>query len=468
MRPLSSILALMAVAGALLVPASQAMAQGPSASGETIWFTSAEVGVGPIGDDLYLHLRPRLTLLRPTSSPICADDQPTCDLLLEATVEAPLRLGLEGDDRGRLRQRDWSQARDATRLIRRLQFGAASDPFSLHLGELGATSLGHGTLVDGFFNRITTDHHALGFRLQAHQPRWEVQTFTNDVLSPYLLGAHLRGRPPVLYDETSSLQRLQVGASLAVDANAPRSLDGDQVTTDAHWPAVQDSQATALLGLELSYPLLRRQRLALTSYADWNHHFDIGRGLHLGLLADLDLSEGVQLSGRLEYRRLSDRYLPDYFDPLYEISRYQFRLHHDASPQPKLSAIANADSQRRHGGRIQLQTRIEGLMSFSASLADASGWTGASLRLRASFDYDERSRFGLFYASQAPGHQSFSASLADLLTFQDSVAVAEGRTQIRGPLYALGQLGRQWQLQSDGTFDSLLLWHLGAGVGAQF
>ncbi len=452
---------------ALLLPAL-AHADASHIGEGSLWFVSAESALGPIDGDLYLHVRPRITLLRPTTSPLCDEGQPSCQILLDATVEAPLRVGLQGSDRLRLRERDWSQLRDASRIIRRLQLGNPDDPFSMHLGELGSTTLGHGTIVDGYFNRITTDHHALGFQFHAHQRRWEVQTFTNDVLSPHLLGLHGRARLPVLHEQDSPLQSLQIGATLAADVGAPQRLQEDAAPTDDHWPAVDQRQSTAIAGLEFSHPLLRHRRLAMTTYLDWNHHLDVGRGLHLGLLADIDLSDDIDLSTRLEYRRLSGRYLPEYIDPFYELTRYQFSLQPDAQFRPKLDAADAADDQRRQGARLQLQSRFHGLMSLSASLSDASGFTPANLRLRASFDYDDRSRLGLFYTSQAPGHQSFMSALSDLLTFHDALAVLEGRTQIRGPFYAVGQLGRQWQLQQDNRFDAVWLWHLGVGVGGQF
>ena len=465
---------LMVALGALVLLAP---ASATADDSRTLWMASGEVGVGPIDEDIFLHLTPRLTFLRPTPLLLC-DDGPgqDCESFLEASFQIPLRLRIadrEPEQGEILRREDWSDVSDFFRIIRRIEYGSADDPLHLRAGELGSANLGHATIVNGYYNVITTDHYRLGIQGRADQPEWGAELLVNDISHPNLVGIRGQARPSQLYDPDSDRRRVAVGASVVADFNAPTRLatigDEPAIAGPDHLPVVEDELATLIYGADVEWEAIRKDDWSLTPYADLNHHSRVGSGLHTGLLWSHDFGDSLRLSSRLEYRLLLDRYVPDYIGPLYEITRYQHPAYDEPGlAGPKLTAAVSFDSATRHGGFGQVQARFADLFTLSAAFSDATGPTGADLRLRASIDYEDRARFGAFYYQFVPGEQRLSTTLADLVDLDGSLVVAESRIAIIGPVYAHGQLARQWQLRDNGRFENVHLWNAGLGAGATF
>ncbi len=465
--------ALAAAVTLILMP----MAAAADEESRSLWITSGEVGVGPIDEDVFLHLTPRLTFLRPAPLMLCDDTRPqACETFFEFSLQVPLRFRIadrEPVQDERLRREDWHDTSDFFRIIRRIEYGSSRDPVHLRAGEIGPVQLGNASIVNGYYNVITTDHYQLGMQGYIDKPKGGVEFFTNDLTRPNLFGLRARARPSKLYDSNSDQRRFTLGATVVTDTTAPTRLEavGDELASVGadRRPVVDTRRSTLIYGADIQWEALRYETWSLTPFVDFNHHIRLGNGVHMGLLWDQNIGERLRLSSRLEYRLLLSQYLPDYIDPLYEITRLQHRAFD--SPDlagPKLTAAASMESRTRHGGFGQFQARFSELLTLSAALSDASGATGAALRLRASVDYGERARAGLFYYQFAPGERRFSQTPAALLTLDGALVASEARVAIWGPLYAHSQLARQWRLRDDGRFENIHLWNAGLGAGATF
>lgn len=443
---------------------------------DTLWMTSAEVGVGPIGDDVFLHLIPRLTILRPMPLFRCDRVDDDCRVLSELSLQVPIRLRIadrppESDQV--FRRRDWHELADFFRVIRRLEYGTTDDPIHVRTGELGPATIGYGTIVGGYYNVITTDHYRPGLQSRIDEKHWAAELLLNDVTGPNLVGLRGEARIPYLYERDSDWQRFTVGTSVITDFTAPHTLvrDDEQNTVAGpdHRPAVADRQATTVWGLDARWRPITGESWTVTPYADINHHFDIGTGVHTGVIWKQDIGEHVRLSSRLEYRQMRDRYRADYFDPLYEVTRYQHPpLAHTEAIGPKLTAAASAPSETRHGGFAQFQARIADDLTVSAAASDGTGSASASLRLRADYDLPDRARLGLFYYRTAHGRLDVGSTLRELIDLDGALAAIEGRATVWGPIYAHGQLARQWRLHDDGDFEHTHLFNVGVGAGTSF
>ena len=443
----------------------------------TLWVASGEVGVGPIDEDIFLHVTPRLTFLRPTALVFC-DESATepCETFLEFSLQAPLRLRVADrppEQGERLRREDWYNVSDFFRIIRRIEYGSTQDPVHLRAGEIGPAQLGNATIVNGYYNVVTTDHYKLGVQGYIDQPKWGTEFFVNDISHPNLFGLRARARPSKIYDSDSDRRRFTVGTTVVADVDAPTRLEtlGDEpaIAGADRMPLVATQRSTVIYGADVRWNALRRQNWSLTPFSDVNHHTGLGSGLHMGLLWSQDFGDHLRLSSRIEYRLMFQRYLPDYIDPLYEITRYQHPAFDDPGlAGPKLTAAASMESRTRHGGFGQFQARIADLLTLSTAFADATGATGASLRVRASMDYKDRARAGLFYYQFAPGERRFSSTPGDLLNLDGALVASEARVMIWGPVYAQGQLARQWRLRDDGRFENIHLWNAGLGAGTTF
>lgn len=449
----------------------------PAAAGDespALWLASVEAGVGPVDDELFLHLTPRLTFLRPVSRPVCDDNQ-DCDTMLEVSLHVPLRLALTDRDDGWLRSQDWMEVSDFFRVLRRIEYGSVREPVHIRLGELGPVHLGHGTIVHDYYNVITTDHFRPGLKGHLDYERWGAELLVNDLTGPNLMGVRGRWRPPQLYEEQTDWQKLTFGASVVGDVTAPYELavgDDDQlVAGPGLHPVVEDTRPTAVAGIDARWDAFAGDGWSTSPFIDLNHHFGLGTGVHTGVIWNQNIGDDIRLSSRLEYRLLTGRYIPDYFDSFYEITRFRhpdYTAYADGYPGPKLRSAGGIDPTTRHGGLGRVQTRLYDRVTVAAAYADASGPTGTSFRLRASYDHDDQGRIGLFFAGFAPGERSFGATVGQLLSLDGALAALEGRYTIWGPLYAHGQLARQWRLREDGRFDNVHLFNLGVGAGTRF
>lgn len=455
---------------ALFLATTQAAAQQDSPS---VWITSGEVGVGPVDEDVFLDVTPRLTYLRPV--PLLFEEQE--ETLFEASLHVPLRLRIidrEPTDDEVLRREDWAEIPDYFRIIRRVEYGTPRDPIHLRAGELGPARLGHGTIVDDYYNVITTDHYALGLTGKITRPRWSTELLHSGLAGPAVLGARAEARPPVLYEAESPWQRIGLGATVAGDFRAPTALvDGDgghpAVAGNDLRPLVDDQQPTAVTGVDARWELPHGDRWNITPYTDFNHHFGLGSGLHTGVFFDRDITDWMQISTRFEHRLLLGQYVPVYFDAVYELTRFQHPGYApETTPAPKRTAADDIDPGVEHGAKGQLQTRIADMVTLAAAFSDATGQTGSDLRLRASIETEDHARIGVFFYQFAPGDHTFAESLAELARIDGSLTAIEGRFTIWGPLYAQGQLARKWRLGDDGRFDNVHLWNVGLGAGVQF
>ncbi|RDV39933.1 hypothetical protein DV096_05050 [Bradymonadaceae bacterium TMQ3] len=461
---------------ALSAPASAESGESSKDDSAAMMMLSAEVGVGPIAEDLFLNLTPRLTFIKPLPAPLC-EKGGSCSALFHAALQVPLRLRLADrspEQNALLREEDWLELSDYLRIIRRLEYGTLNDPLYVRLGELGGASLGNGTIIGGYYNVITTDHYRLGLRAHLDLKRAGIELLTNNLASPNLIGLRAHLRPTTfIEDAPRALDRLQLGVTLVSDLRAPTDLernpDGSALAGPTREPLVESSQPTTLLGLDLRFNLLERARITLTPYLDLNAHIGLGSGLHAGLLWRQNIADPVELSARLEYRRLSDRYLPEYIDPLYEVSRFQ-----TLSPTepglagPKLRVARSTAPSTRHGAQAWVQARLAGILTLSAAFEDAQGPGNAALRTRAALQLTKRLQLGAFYYKahlDGPTHESATEGLFDL---NGALTVAEGRLGVWGPIYAHAQYGGLWQLRDDGVFETVRLWNIGLGAGMSF
>ena len=461
---------------AIAAPASAQSSAGSESDDAPVVMLSAEAGVGPVAEDVFLNLTPRLTFIKPLPAPLC-EGGGTCSALLHAALQVPLRLRLADrapEQSTLLREEDWLELSDYLRIIRRLEYGTLNDPLYVRLGELGGASLGNGTIIGGYYNVITTDHYRLGLRAHLDLKRAGVELLANNLASPNLLGVRAHARPSTFFENAPrALDRLQLGATLVTDLRAPTDLernpDGSALAGPTREPRVESSQPTTLLGLDLRANLIERARLSLTPYLDLNAHPGLGSGLHAGLLWRQNIADPVEISARLEYRRLSGRYLPEYIDPLYEVSRFQ-----SLSPTepglagPKLRVARSTPPTTRHGAQAWVQARLAGILTLSAAYEDAQGPGNAALRARAALQLAGRLQLGAFYYKahlDGPATESITEGIVDR---DGALTVAEGRLGLWGPLYAHAQYGGLWQLRDDGVFETVRLWNIGLGAGMSF
>ncbi|MCA9523643.1 MAG: hypothetical protein KC609_21855, partial [Myxococcales bacterium] len=85
---------------------------------------------------------------------------------LSASLRVPLRFRLKdygpASPRGTIRPEDWDEVSDYFRIVPFVAWGTPNDAIFARLGEITDYTLGHGTLISGYFNSIDIDHYQPG------------------------------------------------------------------------------------------------------------------------------------------------------------------------------------------------------------------------------------------------------------------------------------------------------------------
>jgi hypothetical protein len=460
----------LALAGALtFVPQVSSVAEAgtdDAESAETTTHVAAETGFERLDRDYYLNLVGKIGLGFEVPKIGCDGSQAgDCQTNLRARLQAPLRLRVldrGSSDGGLWRRRDWDEPGDYLKFLRRLEYGSSSEAAHVRLGELGSVVLGHGTTVNHYFNSVTPDHYRLGLQASYEGDQAGGEVLVSDLVRPELFAGRVYVRPATFVHGANWWRRLSVGASLVTDVTAPSRLQRSgtkrPLVGPTRRPEVGSGRATAIGGLDIELQAVRTDQVGVTPYADFNHHFGLGRGLHTGV--DLKVAPGDRLAinSRLEYRLLGNRYLPDYVGPLYEIDRYQLSGWGALLPEPKLKIAAGLDDGPRHGIYGELEANVGDMVTMSGAMAQHEGTANGWARLGLQASILDRGRIGAFYY-----RHGFDA-VSNMFDSDGAFFVAESRVTIWGPLYAKGAYSRLWKLYDDGLYEPVDRWSIGTGV----
>ena len=390
-------------------------------------------------------------------------------------VQAPLKIRVIDKDPENdtwYREEDWDDVSDWTRIIRFIQYGNPRDPFYIRLGELVSATLGHGTIVNRYYNTLNIDHYHTGMWTAVNLEFGGAELLTNDVLAWNMTATRGYIKPFGLFmaEPNIWLKKLAVGASFAGDFTAPTwkgnpgqgMTPAELPTTDVAW----------LAGFDVEYQLVRNEGVAVTPYSDLNFFASPGTGWHLGVLNEFQVAKS-QLQVRLEYRLLSAHYAPTYFNTLYDIERSTFL----ALPQYKTAAINPASPKyyyfkeaeglgMRHGFYGELFADILGLVGIGGIFEDYQGPDNASVTLRADLPAIMDLKLSAYYT-----RRNFDG-LSGIFSLDDAYLVAEGRYQILGPLFAFALYTRYWDEVTDADgfkkYESEDSWQFGAGAAFTF
>lgn len=390
-------------------------------------------------------------------------------------LQLPLRIRVVDNDPKSdnwYRDEDWDEFSDWTRILRFVQYGQPADMVYVRVGELAASVLGHGTIVNRYYNNVDIDHYHTGLATNLNFDTWGAQFLVNDVLAWNLVGlrGYVRPLALILADPNPILNSIKTGVSFVSDFTAPwqLKLDSDmRPRLDGENNLLFDSRSAWLMGIDLEIDLFTSEMAAITPYMDLNFFKDLGVGWHLGILTGLKALSS-EFSLRLEYRVLSANYAPGYFNSLYELEKVAFLPLPSEGTVPKLRYFSQADLDARQGVYGELYMNLLGMIGIGGAYEDYQGPDNASVMLRADLPKISGVQLAAYYT-----RRNFDG-LDEIFSLDQAMAVAQATWEVSPPFYLFGAWTIQWRLISDpaspdwGEYDSESAFNVGVGVSFNF
>lgn len=269
---------------------------------------------------------------------------------------------LYSTDTGHIRSKDWDTGYDYFRILRYLRYGRKNDGFYTRVGSLDAARLGHGFIVNYYTNEANYDERKIGLALDMDFGTVGVETLTSNLGRSELIGVRGYVRPLLNRTPIPIIGRFAIGATFA------RDFDPDA------WSGTDDG--VSVYGFDMELPLLETRILHTLLYYDYaqiagyssvtDSDETFGHGQAVGVQVDFGHVFGlIDLSARLERRWLGDQFVPSFFDPFYEIQRYQLS---SGESIHKTDLLWGLDDSRGvfgelYGGLLGHRIRLIGMMS---------------------------------------------------------------------------------------------------------
>ncbi|MFQ5629803.1 MAG: hypothetical protein ACE5I1_13645 [bacterium] len=222
-------------------------------------------------------------------------------------LNIPLRFNTETGD---LREEDWDEGYDYFRILRFIRYGYKRDPFYARLGELDATRIGHGFIMNFYNNNIINyDKRKIGLVLDIDAGVAGFESMTSNLGRAEIFGSRVYYRP-LFESSTPILRYFAIGASYVTDIDPDQNRNSNDDITE--------------IGLDIELPLLKTPVFQTLLYADYAKISRHGSGKAIGVELTLQGIGGTfSFIAQLERRFLNADFLPAYFNAFYEIDRFR-------------------------------------------------------------------------------------------------------------------------------------------------
>ena len=415
--------------------------------------SAAQVSLASIDDDVFLELA--------IGTVFTFDDwriAPRLPLRLRLIDESPETDAV-------IREEDWDEVSDWARALAFVQHGRWGDSLVLRYGELTGVTLGHGALVNRYFNTIDIDHYQGGVYFYGDLDLVGGEVILDDVFDPEVLVGRAFVRPFVgAKDLALPLRGFKVALSLGADFFAPMAVDvgeGGLFSTPENNPIILSDRFMPMFSLDFEFPVLSTPNLDLVPYLDFASLELDTFGLHFGAFLNARFTAQSSLRLRLEYRFIGEDHVPGYISPFYEIERYAW-----LGGETKLAALDRLEADEslgdaHHGFHIETDIQITNLFKWTFIYTSNGRDRQNDLLTRLRLPHLGPLRLTLFFA-----RLGFSG-IDDLFAADRTLGGISARVTF-GTFFVTGRILHEWRLRSgdDGRtgFETTLNWNLGGGV----
>lgn len=238
-----------------------------------------------------------------------------------------LDLNLEFDSSGKLRTENFNTFEDYIRIIRYFRYGYKGDPLHFKVGALDYVSLGHGSIMYFYNNSPSFDARKNGAQFDIDFSAFGFETVWSNFLQSDIMGVRGYVRPFQFTEmrDIPIIGKAEVGASIVADfAQNVGAVEGFVDSTTNEFIATEDRGNLVVTGFDIGLPIVRTGMFNMDLYFDYAKIIDYGSGTSLGAKLKFYGMGLVDVQAKFERRWNGDQYLPSYFNPLYEIERFNY------------------------------------------------------------------------------------------------------------------------------------------------
>lgn len=377
-------------------------------------------------------------------------------------VQLPLNFLVQCNDKAgcddktwyKIRKADWDEFSDWLTIVRYFRYGHKFDEsnmFYARFGELGASYIGHATIVSNYLNSISWNSFKPGLQFDVYTPWGGIETITDDISSMGLMGTRLYVRPlSFILGKENYFSNFAIGTSFIGDRKAK-----SRVTPKNGGDKNYKYESLLFYAFDLEFRIFKNQYFTVVPYTDFNFISDAGHGFHFGV----DTRFHIPLSGayfrfKPEYRVLGDKYIPTYFDSMYLVTNENFKYDDIKGEKAK------------NGYYLELgydQYLLNSLLfNIKGTYEDYEGKDNSSLLLFASVPLLESFNFSAIYAKT--GFNSFS----EAFNLKDALLILEANIGVYGPMNLKVQYERTWYEDENGNLQYNTSWNFGVFAAFTF
>ena len=239
---------------------------------------------------------------------------------------AGLDLQFNFDQRGIFRKNDYSQFSDYLSIIRYVRYGQENDPLFVKVGALDYYTLGHGSIINNYMNSPTFDARKIGMITKVDYGKFGLESIYSNFLQAGLVAFRGYYRPFQFTPKANDpiIGGLEIGGTFAADFNDQAGIiSGRYDKTSRAFNSTIDDGSMKIVGLDVGVPLFNAGLLGVSFYTDYSKIINFGSGLASGFKFDINAIGDIRGYAKFERRFNFGKYLPSYFNSLYEIQRFQ-------------------------------------------------------------------------------------------------------------------------------------------------
>ncbi|MBM4388215.1 MAG: hypothetical protein FJ088_10785, partial [Deltaproteobacteria bacterium] len=213
---------------------------------------------------------------------------------LSFAAAAPLRFTDEKTPEGKrtlIRSADWDEASDFSRIIPYVSYGGNDTAYHLYAGLLSGVSMGHSSIVDGYYGAVDTDHYQAGVYLRYFGAAFGGEALLDNYLDPSWTAVRGYLRPLAFMNPPDILKRITVGFTAAADFLAPVKVKKDgngAIILDRYYLPENETDEISVTGFDADWMIVADKVFDFSLYFDYNLIAGVGEGLHTGFMINAE------------------------------------------------------------------------------------------------------------------------------------------------------------------------------------